>query len=983
MSKPKLIVAIGASAGGLEALESFFKHLPEKTDMAFVVIMHLDPHHVSILPELLQRQTKMAVVKIESGTTIQPNTLYVIPPNHNLSLLDAQFQLFELPKSHSTNLPIDNFFKALAQDQTNRAVAIILSGTGSDGSQGLKEIKAEDGMVIVQDENSAVYDGMPRNAKATGMADFILSPDKMPEKLMQYVHQQSNPVFLPGSKETGLKDSLQKILSLIRDQTGNDFSLYKKNTIFRRIERRMYVHQIKDINDYLYFLQKNEQEIDILFRELLIGVTSFFRDPEAFDVLQTTVLPELLKNKSDDEAMRLWVAGCSTGEEAYSIAICLHECLITLKRNLKVQIFATDIDDKAIEIARNGLYSANIVSEMSEDYCKRYFTKEGNQFRIKKPIRETLVFATQNLIKDPPFTKLDLICCRNLLIYFSSDLQKKIFPIFDYSLNEGGILFLGPSETTGQGNQYFKNVDKKWKIFKRKAHKGTEMTRLNMPDSSSLVTSTDDDSQVKTAEPEANNIIQLVEAVLSHSQVPSCVVIDKNKNIIYVHGRLGCYLEPAEGHLSNNILDMARTARLKNELLSCINLAESRKEKVQKKALNVQTNGEETLLDLSVIPLEDLVPFKRAMMVVFEQIPKTPVVKASRPAKGLSVESDTVMLQQELDNTRNNLQSTIQDLETSNEELQSTNEELQSTNEELETSKEELQSLNEESTTVNVELQNRIDELFKTNNDIRNLLDSTQMATLFLDTELKIRRFTPKMTEIINLLPTDINRPIEHFSSCLNAIKITDYASQVLKTLDKIEMEVNDDKGKYYKMRVLPYRTSNNVIDGIVITFEDITTLKSIELSLRKNEQRYKSLFDNCPVTVVEINLSGLADYLYTHQLKDTIEIDRYLKQNPDEKKHILSLIKVVNINNMGLELFESESKSVLLPQIPQLIMNHGDYLAHLLNMIAEQKEHTVLSTSLTTTKEARVDCTMTSSIPKLGAKLNFNNCIITIVKCT
>ena len=993
MNNPKLIVALGASAGGLEALESFFKHLPNDTGMAFVVVVHLDPEHVSLLPELLQRLTKMKVVAIKDGMKIQPNSVYVIPPKHNLSLLNSQFQLFNFPQPRTSYLPIDYFFRALAQDQGSHAVAIVLSGTGSDGSQGVKAIKAENGMVMVQDEASAKYDGMPHNAKATGLADFVLSPDKMPDKLIQYTQHRPNLFLSNKDMAINLNDSLQKILILIRNQTGHDFSLYKTNTIFRRIERRMSVHQINDILEYLQFLQNNEREINTLFKELLIGVTSFFRDTEAFKILRTQVLPDYIKDKSDDYTIRIWVPGCSTGEEAYSIAICMQECLSAAKRDMKVQVFGTDIDDEAIEMARSGLYSTAIIDEIGEGYCKRYFTKENGQYRIKKSVRETLVFATQNLIKDPPFTKLDLICCRNLLIYFSQELQKKVFPVFHYSLNEGGILFLGSSETTGHSDQYFTNIDKKWKIFKRKSHQGTEMTQLAMTGSSSFLNdNTDENKPLSSPYTKNHPMLQIVEAVLRQSSAASCVVIDSEKNIIYVHGRLGRYLDPAEGYLSSNLLQMARTEQLRNELTNCLRKATISKKKVQKKAIALQTDGEKSSLDLSVIPLQDIAYFENLLMVVFEQTPELAQVEPDKLSVTCSTDQDTVKLQQELKTTRDNLHTTIEDLETSNEELkssneelQSTNEELQSTNEELETSKEELQSLNEESTTVNAELQSRIDELSQTNDDIKNLLNSTQIATLFLDTELKIRRFTPKMTDIISLMPTDINRSISHFSSCLEEIKLTEHASQVLKTLDKIELEVNDDKGRFYKMRVLPYRTSNNVIDGVVISFEDVTQLKSIENSLRSNEQRYKSLFDNCPVAVLEINNSELVRYIESNHIDNVDDLEQHLNHKTIENKQPSTLIQVLNINEAGIQLFKNEpgNKERFLPQISQILSNHHDYLAHLVNLITEQTESVIFTTSIAIDKKPKeklnFSCTLT--IPKVNNKFNFNNSIFVIVK--
>lgn len=986
MNNNNLIVGIGASAGGLEALETFFKAMPDNSNIAFIVVVHLDPTHISLLPELLQRHTKMEVIKISDGMRVKANKIYVIPPSHHLSILNGELQLIE-PLNLRAKLPIDYFFRNLAQDQGGHAACIILSGTGSDGSLGLKEIKAEAGMVMVQSLASAKYDGMPQSAIATGMADYILAPEDMPEQLKLYFqHSQSTELAVENNIKS-LHNSLHKILILIRNQTGHDFSLYKKNTIIRRIERRMHVHQLKDIQDYLAFAQKNEQEISILFRELLIGVTRFFRDKEAFETLKNAILPQLLNNKPDNYAIRVWVPGCSSGEEAYSIAILLQECLLALKKNMTVQIFGTDIDEYAIAQARSGLYPINISDDVSAEYCQRYFIKKENQYRIKKSIRETLVFAIQNLIKDPPFTKLDLICCRNLLIYFGPELQKKILPIFHYSLKNDGILFLGSSETTGQSNHYFEILDKKWKIFKRRPQQDIIKSALHFSDNKSTLEMAENHPLSSISQLEELSALQLVESILKQSKVEPCAIIDNQQNIIYVHGCLGDYLEPAQGRVSNRILDMARSPALKNELAISIRKVALHKKEVHKKAIAIKHNSNETLIDLSITPLQDIGSLKDLMMVTFikESIPTTPQTLATKNTPLAPAQGDTSSLRQELESTRENLQSTIEELETSNEELkssneelQSTNEELQSTNEELETSKEELQSLNEESITVNAELRSHIDELSSINDDIKNLLDSTQIATIFLDTELKIRRYTPKMIGIINLVATDINRPIGHLASTLQNIKLADAAEQVLKTLDKIETEVHDDQNNIYRMRILPYRTTKNVIDGVVISFEEITALKHIETALREREQRYKSLFDHCPIAIVEVDISALAKYVEQHHLTDLETLNKFCSDNPSEIEKIRGLIKLLNINKYGLLLFTSEHKQALLNKLPQLF-EQDDFLYQQLQLIVEKNDSRVFHTTIKTLKNKHVACEITITIPLVDKRLNFASTILVI----
>ena len=977
------IVGIGASAGGLEALETLFRYMPDNSGMAFVVVMHLDPSHVSLLPELLQRQTKMDVIKIHSSEQVEANKVYVIPPNKNLQISDNVLELIQRPDLR-TKLPIDSFLKTLAQDQGYNAACIILSGTGTDGTLGLKEIIAESGFALAQSTLSAKYDGMPRSAIATGLVNFILDPSEMPGQLIRHfktsVMNRSNKVV----DTEILTNILSKILLIIKNKTGHDFFLYKKKTIFRRIERRMQVHQIEHINDYLLLIEKDDQEVTTLFRDLLIGVTSFFRDKDAFNVLANNILPELLENKPNNYTVRVWIPGCSSGEEAYSVAIILQEYMTASAKNMNIQIFATDVDEYAIERARSGRYPEAIINDLGDKYCQRYFTKNDGYYHVKKSLREMVVFATQNLIQDPPFSKLDIICCRNLLIYFSPELQKNIFPIFHYSLKEEGILFLGPSETTGQSNNYFEIIDKKWKLFKRRSLLKNSTTGLHFTESLSPLKMEKTNTPSTTARITELSALQLVEIILKKNNVPPCVIIDSQMSIIYVHGRLGHYLEPAEGRLSNNILEMARTPALKEELSSAIRKAILHKKDVQKKSITVGMDDNKIFLDLTVKLLQEIANLKDLLMISFsERIHTTPATVINTQSKP---NNDTSILLKELENTRDDLQTTIEELETSNEELkssneelQSTNEELQSTNEELETSKEELQSLNEESVTVNAELQSHIDELSMANDDIRNLLDSTQVATVFLDTELKIRRYTPKMKDIIHLMPTDIHRPIAHLSSSLQNIKLTDVASAVLQTLDKSETEVCDDNNKFYRIRALPYRTANNVIAGVVISFEDITAIKETENALKDSEQRYKSLFDNCPFTVLEVDASGLVEYIDTHNLTTLEKLESHLKNKDLIKDNITDLLHVLNINDSGVLLFDGSDKKSLLKQLPNLIETHTFLLNHM-QAIIEHKSNIIFTSKIHTFSQKTLECQVTITIPKIKKMSHSVNTILVMI---
>jgi two-component system CheB/CheR fusion protein len=827
---------MGASAGGLEAFESFFMAMPGDSGMAFVLISHLDPTHISILPELIQKKTQMKVHLITDGLQVQPNMIYVIPPNKDMAILNGALHLMDLPHPRGFNLPIDSFFKSLAQDQGVNAVGIILSGTGSDGSLGLKQIKGELGMVMVQDEDSAKYAGMPRSAVATGLVDYVLPADKMPEALIKYTrHAIVKPRDRITADEENFQKALQKIYILLRTHTNHDFSLYKKNTIIRRVERRMHVHQIDNIQDYLTYLTKTEREIHVLFKDLLIGVTSFFRDPEAFAVLSEKFLPGLLADKPEGAMVRIWVAGCSTGEEAYSMAILLQECMEKMNRHFSVQIFATDIDPDAINIARSGLYPLSISTDLDPARLKQFFTKEENHYKVKKSIREMLVFALQDLIKDPPFTKLDILTCRNLLIYLGPELQKKLFPLFHYSLNPAGLLFIGSSESLGQETTLFKMSDRKWKIFKRQPGLPKTNPILNLPVSPSPEEFPDIKIPEAVKRAEDINSFKLVETILQESGTPPCVIIDEKLNIVYIHGRTGKYLEPAPGRVCFNILDMARPG-LKTVLASAIRKTAIIKQEIVRKDVDIEDNGSSIKIDLTVKPVPAYGALRGMLMVVFKDSEKA----KTRPKA--TQKNDTIgRLEQELQSTKENLQTTIEELETANEELkstneelQSTNEELQSTNEEMETSKEELQSLNEESATVNAELQSRVDELSDANDDMKNLLNSTQIGTIFLDMDMNIRRFTDRVTGLIPLAVSDIGRPVSHFATQLKELHITDHALQVLKDLITQEFEVESRDGKFFRTRIMPYRTMQNVIDGVVVTFEDITEFKRFRLTAQR-----------------------------------------------------------------------------------------------------------------------------------------------------
>jgi two-component system, chemotaxis family, CheB/CheR fusion protein len=856
---PFPIVCIGASAGGLEALEQFLGNVPENSGMAFIVIQHLDPTQKGMLPELLQRVTKMEVIQVKDRMMVGQNCVYVIPPNKTMSILKRVLHLFTPIEIRGLRLPIDFFFNSLADDQREFAIGVILSGMGSDGSVGIRSIKEKNGIVVVQEPSSAKYDSMPRNAIDAVVVDIVAPANLLPVRIMEFLKQ------IPAVKsdiEIDIKDksSLEKIIILLRTNTGNDFSLYKKNTVYRRIERRMVVHNIDKISSYVHFLQENPTESGILFKELMIGVTNFFRDPEVWEKLKETVLPNLIINLKESSILRAWVPGCSTGEEAFSLAIVFKEVVekVNPRGGLSLQIFATDLDNEAIETARKGQFSENISSDVSPNRLNRFFSKTDDGYRVSTEIREMVVFAKHNIIMHPPFTKIDILSCRNMLIYMDTELQKKLFALFYYSINPEGIMILGTAETLGIQSPLFITLSTKLKIFKR-SNTSVIPELLDFPASFSRSRQVNTETQIPARS--ILNIQTLADQMLLQQFSPAGVLVNENGDIIYISGHTGKYLEPAVGKANMNIFAMLREG-IRSEFHVAFRKVITKKESVVLHNIKIGTNGATLSLNINIKWINKPEPLKGTVMIIFSDVPDIPDTGLKKK-KGLKnrdnireseLENELQQTREEMQNTLEEMQTSQEELKSTNEELQSTNEELQSTNEELTTSKEEMQSLNEELQTMNAEMQSKVDEFSRVNNDMKNLLNSTDIATLFLDKELNIRRYTDRATKLFKLIKSDIGRPFTDQVSDLIYPNVTTDALEVLKTLVFIEKQIPAKDNRWYSVRMMPYRTLDDRIDGLVITFINISDHKKLELELHEKEQFHNLLLNSSSEVIIKLS---------------------------------------------------------------------------------------------------------------------------------
>ncbi|MDT8386220.1 MAG: CheR family methyltransferase [Thiogranum sp.] len=881
-NRPCLIVGIGASAGGLEAFKTFFTKMPADSGIGFVLLPHLDPGHASMMTELLSKQTSMPVVEARDGQSVEPDNIYILPPAKRLSISDGRLQLTEAEEARSQWTAIDQFLRALADDQRERAAGIILSGTGSHGTLGLKEIRQAGGIGLAQDPDTAGYSQMPWNAIASGLVDLVLAPDEMPGALVDYVKRLFNR---PQSEQDGESEDFNRIIALLRTRTKYDFRSYRRSMLLRRIRRRMSLVHADTPAEYYQLLSDKPEEPVALYKDLLIGVTAFFREPEAFEVLRQRVIPELVARSNEDVPVRVWVPACSTGEEAYTLAMLLIEGFDQASKLPNLQLFATDIDEDSLDRARQGIYPENIAVDVSAESLRRFFVRNGsNHFQVSKQLRESVVFAMQNLITDAPFSRLDLISCRNLLIYLEPDLQSEVIQLFHFSLKENGYLMLGPSESIGRKTDFFTPVSKQWRVFQRIGHTRRHMTHFPISGPSP---SRSAEGPVRQAEHRARSGSHFAELTQKHllaDYAPASVLINRDFEILHFSGPMVEYLELPSGEPTRNLISMCRDG-LRTRIRTAVPHALQEKRTVVDSSVRLKRHGRYIPVTLTVRPVNNGAGQLLAL-VSFEEGDTSSAVSAQQLARSAEPEkSDDGMaveqLEQELDATREDLQSTIEELESSNEELKvaneevmSMNEELQSTNEEMETSKEELQSMNEELNTVNTQLQAKIEELERSHDDVQNLLASTDIATIFLDRDMHIKLFNPPTARLLNLRPGDTGRPISDFAARVTSVALLADARQVLESLAPVERDVwsngehDEQQGRCYLRRIVPYRSGADHISGVVVTFVDITSRHHMETQLearieertgelQEREQRLQAIMDAVVDAIIIFDMEG------------------------------------------------------------------------------------------------------------------------------
>lgn len=844
------VVGIGASAGGLDAIQTLFDHVPNNTGMAFIIIQHLSPDFKSLMPELLSKHTDMPIFTAEDALTIKPNCIYLNQRNKNLQIEGEQLVLSDKNPKHNLNLPIDIFFHTLGEEYGEKAIGLILSGTGSDGSRGIRTIKEAGGTIVVQSPISAQFDGMPNSAIATNVVDYVLDPENIAEI---FYKTPLNRQILTKNLNINSSDEtlINNVLTIVYKYSGIDFREYKKNTLLRRLEKRMNINNIEHLFDYITYLSSNLEEKQALKEDFLIGVTRFFRDTEAFRTLKAQVIPQICKSKKNSETIRIWIAGCSTGEEVYSIAILIDDYIRTHQLSLDFKIFATDIDPKALTIAGVGMYHINIINEIDKDYLDQYFLKTGDKIQIIQRIREKIVFSNHNLIKDPPFIRMDLISCRNLLIYFDRKIQKKVMLNFQFALNQHAYLFLGNSESLGDLTKHFKVIDVKWKIYQNISITKQIPSQNNNLERISTILYKSPKLPVSIPKLKIKDNPELIfHKYLSKKFSPSSIFIDSNFNILFIKGDAGKRLSHNEGVFQNNLLKIVNSD-IAAVIRSGIRRLENEKQDIIIKSVINKTEDQVFSFDLKFHKPDFNEELSGSYLIEFSN---DKAVQYETPLVIRNIDVDEVSnqrledLENELDVVKTELQNAIEELETSNEELQSSNEELMASNEELQSTNEELQSVNEELYTVNSEMQEKNKELTNLSNDVTNLLDNTDIATLFLDTDLRIRKFTPALKEVFNLQEADHGRPLSSFTSNFDEdtrSSIIEDSKDVLENLITIEKQVKDKDNNFYLQRISPFITTNKAINGVVVTLNNINKLKETEQELAAQDKKYHKLFEN------------------------------------------------------------------------------------------------------------------------------------------
>lgn len=908
------IVGIGASAGGLEALERFFTKTPLHKNVAYVIIQHLSPDYESHMVHLLSKYTPLTVCEAEDGMLVEPNSIYLIPRRKNMTIFGKRLYLIDYKRQHGLNLPIDIFFESLAKDKGEQAIAIVLSGTGSDGTRGIRAIKEAGGMVMVQDD-SARFDGMPRSAISTNIVDYVLSPEEMPPSLLSYIE---HPRIIKDSGRTAsiAKNETQmgKLFAVLRDTTGVDFTYYKPGTIARCIERRMSVNLIEDLQDYVSFLQESKSECRSLYKEFLISVTRFFRDPEAFEYLEHHILPELCSTKTRQDQLRVWVPGCATGEEVYSLAILLAEYMEKSAIHLNTKIFATDIDKEALQFASRGVYPESIVADISSERLSKFFVKKEDTYEILRHVRSMVVFAHHNIIKDPPFSKMDFISCRNLLIYLQPQLQKKVIGTFQFALNPEAFLVLGTSESIGEFAHSFRSKHDKWKVYQVYSKDRIPLEQISVVDTDERrrdigitayhqLKKTDD---WRSSDPVLRSLVEQV--------MPPCVVVDENYKLVHAFGEIDKYLSPPVGfRLDLNVLKMARKD-LSLAISAALHRSKHEKEDVVYRDVKLEEDGQTTLVHLTTRPFFEKSSHQRLFLLTFTS--ETRKSEAQAEGETFNLTEGTAQritnLEQELQYAKQSLQATIEELETANEELQASNEELRAANEELQSTNEELHSVNEELLTVNAEYQVKIKELTDLNNDVNNLLKGTDVGTIFLDAELKLRKFTPPIQTEVNLLEQDVGRPFEHISYNLVNVDLLQLAQQVLDTQVKIEQEVQSKSARWYQLKVLPYYTHVNQVDGVVVTLIDITAQKHAQMMLRENEERFHVALKGSPIMVSEQD--SQFRYIWVHNLHPGFASDDIVGKTDGEVLPSSASQTLIDLKQSILETGERVSQEITMP---------------------------------------------------------------------